>query len=41
MYEKLAKCPNFTQYLPEKYFTPIYWRGRAMTGANAPYPPVS
>jgi len=25
MYEKLTKCPNFTRYLPEKYFSRI-WR---------------
>jgi len=27
MYEKLTKCPNFTWYLPERYFFAIFLRG--------------
>ena len=31
---KINKCPNYTRYLPEKYFLPNFWV------ANAPLPPL-
>jgi len=36
MHEKLTKCPNFTQLLPEKYFHDFFGRG-----GTCPLPPVS
>jgi len=37
MHEKLTRCPNFTRFLPEKYFSRFFWGG----GGKYPLPPVS
>jgi len=40
MYEKLTICPNFTWYLPEKYYFPIFLGGRVCGWGWGQMPPA-